>query len=107
MSATSDAVEGTREGLPSRMWHGVQDGLKHLVLLPVYVWRLLAPARAPRCRFHPTCSTYAVDAVKGHGILRGTVLASRRVGSCHPWHPGGFDHVPDPGDRTAWRRRLR
>lgn len=82
----------------------LRTGVRHLVLLPVYLWRSLAPVRAPRCRFHPTCSTYAVHAVRGHGVLRGTVLASRRVGRCHPWNPGGFDHVPDVDDRSAWRR---
>lgn len=85
----------------------VRAAVHHLVLLPVYLWRSLAPVRAPRCRFHPTCSTYAVHAVRGHGVLRGTVLATRRVGRCHPWNPGGFDHVPDATDRTAWRRRRR
>ncbi|MFP4147883.1 MAG: membrane protein insertion efficiency factor YidD [Nitriliruptoraceae bacterium] len=79
--------------------------MSHLILLPVYLWRSTAILRAPRCRFHPTCSTYAVQAVRGHGIWRGSVLAARRVGRCHPWNPGGFDRVPDGADRTAWRRR--
>ncbi|MFU8839521.1 MAG: membrane protein insertion efficiency factor YidD [Nitriliruptoraceae bacterium] len=79
--------------------------MQHLALLPIYLWRSTGPMRAPRCRFHPTCSTYAIGAVRGHGVLRGTVLASRRVGRCHPWNAGGFDHVPDPSDRSAWRRR--
>jgi uncharacterized protein len=79
--------------------------LVHLVLAPVYLWRSTVALRGPRCRFHPSCSSYAVAAVRGHGPLRGTVLAVRRVGRCHPWNPGGLDPVPDTGDRQAWRRR--
>jgi len=107
VSAPSKVGEGAGTGALARLWQGIQGGLRHLVLLPVYLWRAAAPMRAPRCRFHPSCSTYAVQAVRGHGVLRGSVLATRRVGSCHPWNPGGFDHVPEPDDRTAWRRRLR
>jgi uncharacterized protein len=63
-----------------------------LRLLDLY--RATALVRAPRCRFLPTCSTYAVDAVRTHGALRGSWLAIRRVGRCHPWNPGGIDPVP-------------
>jgi hypothetical protein len=62
-------------------------------LIRVYQW-LLSPFMGPRCRFHPTCSHYAVEAVRHHGTLRGLWLALRRVGRCHPWHPGGYDPVP-------------
>jgi len=79
--------------------------LSHLLLAPVYLWRSTAAMRTPRCRFHPTCSTYALDAVGEHGPLRGAVLAGRRVGRCHPWNLGGIDPVPDAEDRHAWRRR--
>lgn len=92
-------------GSLERVLHRLRSWLLHVALLPVYLWRSTAPMRAPRCRFHPSCSTYAVGAVRGHGLLRGTVLATRRLGRCHPWNAGGFDHVPDPSDRSAWRRR--
>jgi len=48
----------------------------------------------PRCRFSPTCSQYAIEAIKIHGMLRGGWLASKRIIKCHPGHPGGFDPVP-------------
>lgn len=78
--------------------------LAWLVLLPVYLWRATGPLRQPRCRFHPTCSTYAVEAVRSHGSLRGSVLAARRLGRCHPWNAGGVDFVPQAPRRDAARR---
>lgn len=89
-----------------RWWQAVRALLTHVVLAPVHLWRSTAPLRAPRCRFHPTCSAYAVEAVGTHGPLRGTVLAVRRVGRCHPWNLGGIDPVPAAEDREAWRRRY-
>ncbi len=53
------------------------------------------------CRFHPTCSHYAAEAVRTHGALRGTWLAARRLLRCTPLHPGGIDYVPAPGRGTA------
>lgn len=51
-------------------------------------------ARYGHCRFHPTCSQYAIDAITQWGVLRGTLLAVRRVARCHPWSAGGVDPVP-------------
>jgi uncharacterized protein len=64
-------------------------------LINAYRW-LVSPLIGPRCRFHPTCSAYALEAVDRHGAARGTWLAVKRVGRCHPWHEGGIDPVPEP-----------
>lgn len=64
-----------------------------LFLLRVYR-RWVSPLLGPHCRFHPTCSAYAVEALERHGALRGSLLAVRRILRCHPLHPGGFDPVP-------------
>jgi uncharacterized protein len=53
-----------------------------------------SPMLGRSCRFHPSCSEYAQQALERHGALRGLWLALRRVGRCHPWHPGGYDPVP-------------
>ncbi len=56
--------------------------------------RFVSPLFAPHCRYAPTCSAYAVMALEDHGFLKGSVLALRRVGRCHPWASGGVDPVP-------------
>lgn len=56
--------------------------------------RWLSPAFGPRCRFAPSCSAYAVTALREHGALKGSYLAVRRILRCHPFHPGGHDPVP-------------
>ena len=57
--------------------------------------RVLSPFIGNQCRFHPTCSRYAVEALQKHGALRGSWLAARRVTRCHPLNAGGIDPVPD------------
>ena len=55
---------------------------------------LISPFVPPSCRFHPTCSHYAIEALRRHGAFKGLWLAVRRIMRCHPWHPGGHDPVP-------------
>jgi uncharacterized protein len=66
--------------------------------------RFISPLMAPRCRYHPTCSAYAVEAIRGYGVLRGLVLAGWRLLRCNPLSSGGFDPVEQ---QTLFRRRAR
>jgi len=65
-----------------------------LLTMLVRIYQRTSVVRAPRCRFHPTCSSYAIEAIDVHGPARGSWLALRRIGRCHPFHPGGVDRVP-------------
>ncbi len=77
-----------------------------LALLRGYRY-LISPFTPPRCRFFPTCSCYAEEALRRHGLLRGGWLALRRIARCHPLHPGGYDPVPgsDSSDTRAGTAR--
>ena len=66
-----------------------------LMLIRTYQYAL-SPLLGPRCRFVPSCSEYAVEAIAAHGLLRGLFLSARRLSRCHPWHPGGYDPCPAP-----------
>ena len=75
--------------------------MKSLLLGMLWLYqKLLSPWIGNQCRFYPTCSEYARQAVEVHGSLRGSALALRRLCKCHPWHAGGFDYVPGtkPGE---------
>jgi uncharacterized protein len=66
----------------------------------LWVYRtFVSPLTGPTCRYYPSCSSYAVLAVQRHGAIRGTWLAVRRLGRCHPWAPGGVDDVPPARER--------
>ena len=65
------------------------------LLAPIKGYRLLlSPLMPPTCRFHPSCSKYALEALTSHGPFKGSWLATRRLLRCHPFHPGGLDPVP-------------
>ena len=67
-----------------------------LTAMVVAYRRHVSPVLPARCRFYPSCSAYAQEALARHGALRGTGLAVWRLLRCHPFHPGGYDPVPDP-----------
>jgi uncharacterized protein len=83
-------VTGGRPGAQPRP--GVRSALLGAI---GFYQRAISPALPPRCRFHPTCSAYALEAVERHGAARGGWLALRRLAKCAPWHPGGVDLVPE------------
>jgi hypothetical protein len=66
-----------------------------IAFVQLYRW-FLSPLLGRNCRFYPSCSSYALEALERHGAVQGTWLATRRVCRCHPWNPGGYDPVPEP-----------
>ena len=80
--------------------------MKRVLLVLISAYRvLLSPLLGASCRFYPTCSTYAIEAIETHGAARGTWLAIKRILRCHPWHPGGFDPVPPAKDGAGPTQR--
>jgi len=73
-------------------------GLPAKILIAPITWyrRFLSPLLGPRCRFYPSCSAYALEALRVHGALRGGALTVWRLLRCQPFHPGGFEPVPPP-----------
>ena len=70
--------------------------LAFIVSLPIRFYRVVfSPLVGHGCRFHPTCSAYAMEALRKHGGIKGTWLTLRRLGRCHPWGGSGIDNVPD------------
>ncbi len=69
--------------------------MRHVFILMVRAYQVgISPLLPPSCRYYPTCSAYAIEALKKHGALRGGWMAARRIARCHPFRPGGFDPVP-------------
>ncbi|CAD5376195.1 Putative membrane protein insertion efficiency factor [Pseudomonas sp. OF001] len=74
--------------------------MKRLLLGLVRAYQyLISPLLGPRCRFQPSCSHYTIEALQRHGALRGSWLTLCRLLRCHPWHPGGYDPVPEPSPK--------
>jgi putative membrane protein insertion efficiency factor len=75
--------------------------MRHVVALPIHAYRVLvSPLLGQRCKYHPSCSCYALDALREFGVLRGLVLAGWRLLRCNPWSHGGVDY---PRDQTLFR----
>ena len=90
---TFGTVMSRRQSQPSRP--------ARALMIPIRAWRVVSRRLPPRCRFYPSCSAYALEALAEHGAARGTWLAVRRVGRCHPWHEGGVDPVPPATQSNA------
>lgn len=73
----------------------IKQALQAIPIALIRVYQLvISPVLGPRCRFYPTCSHYAIEAIRLHGILKGGLLAAKRIGKCHPGNAGGIDPVP-------------
>lgn len=88
------------------LWHGAADALGLMGRLVGYtlIWAyriVLKPLFPATCRFEPSCSEYALQAVRCHGLIVGAWLAAKRLGRCNPWGPWGFDPVPDHHIRSS------
>ncbi|MFC0214921.1 membrane protein insertion efficiency factor YidD [Paenibacillus chartarius] len=74
--------------------------VKKLLQAPIHVYRKwISPLKPPTCRFYPSCSAYALEAIEVHGPAAGSWLALKRICKCHPFHPGGIDYVPPRKER--------
>jgi hypothetical protein len=75
--------------------------MRHVVALPIHAYRMLvSPLLGQRCKYHPSCSSYALEALREFGVLRGLVLAGWRLLRCNPWSHGGVDY---PADQTLFK----
>lgn len=89
VALTSQPSQPSQPSRPARSW------ATRAVLAPIRFYRLaISPLRPPVCRFEPSCSAYALEAIETHGPGRGSWLALRRLSRCHPFHAGGHDPVP-------------
>lgn len=83
---------------PTTLSQWVRTAPVRAVIFVISLYRhMISPLRLPSCRFMPTCSQYAVEALGEYGLLRGGWLSAVRLAKCGPWHPGGWDPIPDRG----------
>ena len=82
--------------------------LSRLLILPIRFYQIcISPMFPPACRFTPSCSAYAIEAIRVHGALRGSLLAIRRILRCHPWGGSGYDPVPPVNNLSITRQKTR
>jgi hypothetical protein len=97
VTTDDDTAEACACASPQRSRFSPGRLVAALMLLGIRIYRLvLSPWIGNQCRFQPTCSRYAEEAIQQHGPLRGAWMTLRRLGRCHPWHEGGYDPVPPP-----------
>lgn len=75
--------------------------MKTLLVAAIRLYQLLTAWMPPVCRYTPSCSAFAVEAIRTHGAFAGSALAARRILRCHPWRPGGYDPVPPRASRLG------
>ncbi|CAM3191263.1 membrane protein insertion efficiency factor YidD [Prescottella defluvii] len=84
------------------LWTALRSFPARVLIFLIELYRTyVSPLRLPTCRFTPTCSEYAVDALSTHGAVKGSALAIVRLVKCAPWHPGGWDPVPERRGRRS------
>jgi uncharacterized protein len=92
--------EQARVAIPGTIRAASRSSAAALVFLIRLYRHMVSPLRPPTCRFVPTCSQYAADALTEYGLMRGSWLAAARLAKCGPWHRGGWDPIPDRGCRA-------
>jgi putative membrane protein insertion efficiency factor len=92
-SCCKDALEASKPSSASRLTLKNILAFPFIAVIKIYQW-VISPWLGPKCQFTPTCSQYALEALKKYGPLKGLWLASKRIARCHPWGGHGFDPVP-------------
>ncbi len=94
--------ESTRNEAPRSLPQRMGSALAWPLIALVRLYQVtISPLRPPTCRFYPSCSSYALTSLRRFGPIRGTYLMVHRLLRCHPWNPGGIDHVPDTWDQRG------